>query len=160
LLLVVSESNRNVIYWLIHLLAEVAEHSGVNKMNERNLAIVVGPTLRDVSIDDPLVGLEQTQQVCAILGRMIESFINAKKAQVIMDEDDDLKIGLESSLLDNVVGKTSNDVKTIQSADKISSEQAEISSWGGKVPSKPKPLEILKEKESKLTLGKERKHKR
>jgi len=96
---------------------------------------------------------------------MIESFINAKKAQVIMDEDDDLKIGLESSLLDNVVGKTSNDVKTIQSADKISSEQAEISSWGGKVPSKPKPvepkpLEILKEKESKLTLGKERKHKR
>mmetsp|Transcript_7255 Transcript_7255/g.13929 ORF Transcript_7255/g.13929 Transcript_7255/m.13929 type:complete len:434 (+) Transcript_7255:135-1436(+) len=70
-----KEPNKSLVLWLLDMLVDVAKWSHVNKMNPRNLAIVMAPNLFTADNLDPMAGLAYSQQMSkflyqAIMGRM------------------------------------------------------------------------------------------
>lgn len=78
-----EEPQKGLFQWLMDLLLDVAEKEELNRMTPNNLAIVLAPSLVNVSIDNPMQGLMLTKSATIILGLILASELkkrNGKKA--------------------------------------------------------------------------------
>jgi len=63
---------------LLDLMAEIVKTSEVNRMNAKNMAIVMSPNLFSIETENPMVAMEKSQQVAdftlVILKARLSSF--------------------------------------------------------------------------------------
>ncbi|KAK8605056.1 hypothetical protein V6N13_082515 [Hibiscus sabdariffa] len=67
--------------WAINLMADVVEHEHLNKMNERNIAVVFAPNM--TQMDDPLTALMYAVQVMKFLKTLILRAIREREVSVV-----------------------------------------------------------------------------
>jgi len=67
-----SEPYGSIILYLWDLLGEVAEHSEMNMMGKRNLAIVIAPNLFSNDEQDPLSAMDYTRKVVTFCEQALE----------------------------------------------------------------------------------------
>jgi len=66
-----EEPNQTLMSWLLDLMAEVASYEEENKMNARNLAIVLAPNLFRASDYDPKESMQISQKVVTLCNTLI-----------------------------------------------------------------------------------------
>ncbi|CAI7883723.1 unnamed protein product [Closterium sp. NIES-54] len=62
--------HRELLDWVINLMADVVEHEAQNKMNARNIALVFAPNMTQVI--DPMIGLQHAVRVMEFLRALVE----------------------------------------------------------------------------------------
>ncbi|GJP46189.1 hypothetical protein CLOM_g5503 [Closterium sp. NIES-68] len=62
--------HRELLEWVVNLMADVVEHEAENKMNARNIALVFAPNMTQVI--DPMIGLQHAVRVMEFLRALVE----------------------------------------------------------------------------------------
>jgi len=76
-----KEPNRTLFLWLLDLLADVAANESINKMNPRNLAIVVAPNLFTTPLDvSPVESLMLSQKVVNFVIQILQFHIKSRNS--------------------------------------------------------------------------------
>ncbi|CAI5960304.1 unnamed protein product [Closterium sp. NIES-65] len=70
--------HRELLDWVINLMADVVEHEAENKMNARNIALVFAPNMTQVI--DPMIGLQHAVRVMEFLRALVEKRRNERAA--------------------------------------------------------------------------------
>ncbi len=69
---IINEPAKSCLFWLLDLLAEVAQHSDVNRMTPKNLAIVFSPNLYDMADCEPMAALKLSQNLATLLENLLK----------------------------------------------------------------------------------------
>merc|ERR1719341_1522625 len=95
--------------YLTSHLCQVADHSTLNKMEVRNLAIVFGPTLVRTTDDNMVSMVTDMSQQCRIIESILSNwdyFFSEEEVEVKDDGDDSnnpgASVGNESQLMENL----------------------------------------------------------
>ncbi|GAB6020010.1 hypothetical protein CHUAL_002760 [Chamberlinius hualienensis] len=119
------DCNYESLKYLIRHLQKVVEHSNINKMEARNLAIVFGPTLVRAADDNMVTMVTDMSFQC----RIVETLINYGDWFFSSDENEDISNcyfgGREAILVDEVPLPNAN-LLLLNNVMKVESAQAEL----------------------------------
>jgi len=79
-----EEPNQTLMSWLLDLMAEVASYEEQNKMNARNLAIVLAPNLFRASDYDPRESMQISQKVVTFCNTLIIRRMRDRAVQKVL----------------------------------------------------------------------------
>ncbi|TMW57475.1 hypothetical protein Poli38472_003400 [Pythium oligandrum] len=72
---------RDLLYWLLDLMAEVVAHQELNKMTARNMAIVISPNLFSIDSDNPMYALTMSQKVAEFTFALLNARMKCGKQE-------------------------------------------------------------------------------
>merc|ERR1719394_1392205 len=121
------EIHLETLKYLVSHLCQVAEHSALNKMEVRNLAIVFGPTLVRTSDDNMVSMVTDMSQQCRIIESILsnwEYFFTEEEVEVKEDEKDDShNLGTDTSNQSQML----ENLKKLEDAGKVGSPKGDVS---------------------------------